>query len=488
MGTYFSDIFLVDPDLVNQHGAFNISLVTDLPLFIDPFLLFNSKKEEYQKLHEGMIEYLRFLRDQSATGNIDENLLRAWYCFPEVKQTWLGFSRTGNGGSGLGIDFARALHRSLHVLFPEFGKEQITEGSHIEKVCLIAEGVGRDNISDFTTNLIKSFLYAYTQELALKHLREHQRRVVAIRGAQFNYETMVWETSRYTLPWHAGDYVLLTPKDLLTKDENWINKDDFFRNFEDVPVSIPDGELRAQIGNYFHRILVRPKNRQPNKAEKAHAAVLTLRKFPILVDYYIRLKEHRGEQAKDVSAEKVRTSEELFVRQVGNLQSMLFSQTGFYGVPGNTYEEAHERISYLKDLVENKGAHRVFYMKGQPIGTEEMLQIMYRLVWHGTPSDISREVNDGRGPADFKISRGLDKTIVEMKLGSNNHLERNLLKQAEIYQKASDAPKAIKVILLLCERDELRVRTILRKLQLSQSPDIVLIDARADNKPSGSKA
>jgi hypothetical protein len=39
------------------------SLVTDLPLFIDPFLLFNSKKRVYGELQDRMIGYLCFLRD-----------------------------------------------------------------------------------------------------------------------------------------------------------------------------------------------------------------------------------------------------------------------------------------------------------------------------------------------------------------------------------------------------------------------------------------
>jgi hypothetical protein len=78
-------------------------------------------------------------------GPVNEHLLRAWYCFPEVKQTWLGFSEFGNEGRGLGLDFAYALHESLHELFPGFGEEGITKGSHLEKVCLIKDGVGRDN-------------------------------------------------------------------------------------------------------------------------------------------------------------------------------------------------------------------------------------------------------------------------------------------------------------------------------------------------------
>jgi hypothetical protein len=47
MATFFADHFGIDPDTIENHGAFNISLVTDLPLFIDPFLLFSSQKVEY---------------------------------------------------------------------------------------------------------------------------------------------------------------------------------------------------------------------------------------------------------------------------------------------------------------------------------------------------------------------------------------------------------------------------------------------------------
>jgi hypothetical protein len=32
--------------------------VSDLPLFIDPFLLFNSDKPEYRRLHDSIIDYL----------------------------------------------------------------------------------------------------------------------------------------------------------------------------------------------------------------------------------------------------------------------------------------------------------------------------------------------------------------------------------------------------------------------------------------------
>lgn len=43
MGTFFSDTFGVDPKTLEAYGAFDISVINDLPLFIDPFLLFRSE-------------------------------------------------------------------------------------------------------------------------------------------------------------------------------------------------------------------------------------------------------------------------------------------------------------------------------------------------------------------------------------------------------------------------------------------------------------
>jgi hypothetical protein len=107
----------------------------------------------------------------------------------------------------------------------------------------------------------------------------------------------------------------------------------------------------------------------------------------------------------------------------------------------------------------------------------------------GSPSDVGTEANDGRGPVDYKIARGAkDKTLIEMKLAKNTGLERNLEKQLPIYQAASDAKNGIKVIIYFSETEKLRVEGILRKLKLLGHKDVVLIDARNDNKPSGSKA
>jgi hypothetical protein len=485
MQIYFSDFFCVPPVFLEDYGAFNVSLINDLPLFIDPFLLFNSRKPEYQELHENIIRYLKFLRDKSTSRDLESGLLHSWYLFPEVKQNWLGFSKVGNSGLGLRDDFAITLHRNLRAIFTNFGYEKITKGSHLEKLCLVRDGVGRDKISDFTTNLIKEFLLVYTQGFALQHISGSLRRQVAINKVRFNYTTETWESGVFDLPFYAGDYVILTPKDMLTKDELWISKEDLYNDYRDIPMSIPNEQLRAQINNYFLSVL--PPIPTTREIKEAISGVID--RFPEFLDYYVRYKEDNGASAVRVSTQRVSEAEKQYIEQIKKLSEILRTKTGFYRSSGHSYAEAFARVQFLQDVIENKDGYRLFYVNGQPITRENDLQIMYRLTWYAADDDVNREVNNGRGPADFKISRGSrDSTLVEFKLARNSQLERNLQHQVEIYQKASDAQYSIKVIIYFTASELARIDRILQKLELEDDPNIVLIDARADNKPSASKA
>jgi len=482
---YFSDVFEVTPKVLDKYGAFNISLVTDLPLFIDPFLLFNSKKKEYRQLHDEIITYLRFLKDKSTAGAVSRGLLKSWYQFSEVKENWLGFCASGNTGRGLGKEFAQALNDNLRNLFADFGSESVTKGSHLEKLCLIKEGVGRDTISDFTTNLIKDYLLKYTETFAQKHIDKSLRREIAVERVLFNYETESWQSGVFDLPVYKNKYVLLSPKEILTKDETWINKPDFFRQFDRIPEAIENEQLRAQINNYFYSIL--PKD--PTSKDEHKAAASVALKFPELIDYYIKHKEERGNDAVKKSALDVTDSRMVYIDQFGALVNLLSQKSAFYSVPGNTADEALKRIEFLKDVVENKGGHKLFYHKGKPITKEEDIHILYRLTWFASPSNVSREVNDGRGPVDFEISHGSkDKTLVEFKLASNSQLSRNLQKQLEIYKKASDAAKGYKVIFYFTKQELDKVQRTLKNLNMTDDSNVILVDARKDNKPSGSKA
>lgn len=479
---YFSDFFNVAPEKIEEYGAFNPSLINDLPLFIDPFLLFNSDKVEYQRLHDEIIEYVAFLRDRSEEKGISKGLIKAWFLFPEVKQTWFGYSKIGNGGSGLGPKFAQSLNENLNTVFTNFGSEEITNGSHLEKLCLIRDGVGRDNISDFTTNLIKKFLLEYTQRFSALHINDCHLAQHMVDKVEFNYKTRTWISRTYTLPTFNGDYVLLTPKDILTKDENWINKSDMIGDFRGVVESIPNDQLRAQLNDYLVRML--PQD--PDKKDFDNAVVKTILKFPQYIDHFIKLKEDNGDQAVRLSKLKVEETEYWFIRRVRELVSSLQAQTDFYQQASSSFDEAYQRVIFLKQMIENNDGYRFFYVKGSPIKREQDLQLLFKLTWFATEYDVNAEVNNGRGPVDFKVSKGSrDKSLVEFKLASNSKLKQNLKHQVEIYEAANGTHKSIKVVLYFSDEDYSKLLKVMKDLNLSENKGLVLIDARP-NKVSAS--
>jgi hypothetical protein len=481
---YFTDFFCVDPGVLEAYGAFNVSLINDLPLFIDPFLLFDSENETYKRLHQDIIQYVRFLRDRSIETDLPPRMVIEWFHFPEVRQNWLGFSKEGNGGSGLGAKFARALHRNLHSAFRYFGEETVSHGSHLEKLRLLDNGVGRDHLSDFTTNLIKGFLLDYTQTFSREHLQPNQRRRMAVQKVQFDFEWQRWRGATYELPYWNGDFVILTPKEILTKDEAWINRSDLLDRFHDIYPSIPDEQLRARVDEHFRRLL----SDNPKDDEVKEAASATIQTFPELLDYYIREKEDNGDKAHQISDLKVRQTEEQFITQVRALVDLHLAGTDFYR-EADTFEASLRRVHFLKDVIENKDGYRLFYMDGKPIKREEDLQIMYRLTWFASTIEIDREVNNGRGPVDFKASKGSkDKTLIEFKLASNSKLKKNLQHQVEVYAAANNTSKTIKVILFFSDTEYKRVFEILKELKLLDRPDVITIDAGRDNKPSASNA
>ena len=478
---FFSDFFDIDTDIIESYGAVNISLINDLPLFIDPFLLFNSEKPEYQEIHKAIIKYILFLKvGAERYPTATQGMLSAWYMFSEVKQTWLGFSLSGNDGKGLGNDFARDLHIGLQTVFKDFGNETVPKSPHMEKLCLISDLVGRDKISDFTTNFAKKYLLDYTAAFANAYLAPCQCVEYAIEKVEFDYERETWKSAKYTLPSFYGDYVLLTPKDILTRDETFINKLDMIRNLEQIAPSVSDETLRFELNNYFHNVLCK-KQKEISRQEKDNAALSLIRKHPELIDYYLKHKEENEEQATSVSKEVVKQVELLFIKQLQDLVLLLNSKTDFYKKEANSYEAAYKRVQFLKTAIEDMDGYKLFYIKDTPIKRESDLQIMYRLVWYASSFDVNREVNNGRGSVDFKISKGsMDITLVEFKLASNTKLRNNLAKQVDVYKAANQTDKAIKVIIFFTDDEQAKVNDVLRELGLQDNKDIILIDARND--------
>ena len=130
---FFSERFQISSELLKEYGAVDISLVCDIPLFIDPMLIFNSEKEIYKNLHKSIIRYFHFLYTKAEQG-LTMKEVSAWFNFSEVPNNWLGYSLVGNKGLALGKEYAKFLYENIAFAISTHG---ISKSQHIEKVMLL---------------------------------------------------------------------------------------------------------------------------------------------------------------------------------------------------------------------------------------------------------------------------------------------------------------------------------------------------------------
>ena len=454
----FSEYFQLDPEVLDHYGALNICIDSDLPLFIDPFLLFASGKPEYKALHDEIVAHLIRLK-----GLALENPGRdvGLFQFPEVKQNWLGFCKYGNNGKGLGKKFARNLVSAFDGFYSNFGEEKITSSSHIEKLTLVGSGIGRDFISDFSTNLLLEYLLNYTQKFALEFLPEHMRKRFSVR-CRFEPKLSIWVPKEFELPYfhlEDGDFILLTPLDILTKDDAFICHNDLTSQFRRIANALENPALRDAVNQFFQERLPR----DPREADIEQAIDATLRRFPELLDFYIRYKEVSKDRAAPISAEKVRKLQTELLSTLQEFCEHVAKYSPFFRTQPTSYEAALQRAYYLKQVIEDNDGYRIFFKDGKPIASEDTIQQIFRLTWFATPYAVDSEVNNGRGPADYKISYGArDSVVVEFKLASSSSLKRNLLNQVEIYKKAAKSINDIKVILCYSKSEIVKVNRTLK--------------------------
>ena len=79
-----------------------------------------------------------------------------------------------------------------------------------------------------------------------EHLSEDDCQEFAVPRARFNYDTRTWVTERYYLPSVRGDFVLLTPVDMLTRDDTWINYTDMVSKFGLLPEAVSQRRAARQ--------------------------------------------------------------------------------------------------------------------------------------------------------------------------------------------------------------------------------------------------
>lgn len=480
----FSSAFNISSNLVDEYGAIDVSLENDLPLFIDPFLLFDSDDEELKQIHSEIVRYLLFLKKKAGLHDQPpSDTIKLFFSFPEVKQTWLGFSETGNSGRGLGEDFGKNLYKGLSNIFRDFGEEDILKSPHMEKLSLISPNVGKDKISDFATNFAKRYLLRYTENFAKKYISRDYLKDIAIEKVTFDYANERWKPELFRLPVYKDDYVLLTPRSILTRDDTFINRNDMVKNISNIAPSIGNDALRHSLNTFIDNVFA---DERVKKKERDQAILKFILDNPELVNYYLKYKEDTRDQAHSISYEHVTAVKKKFIEASEKISFFLLNNSDFYKKRPTSFDEALKKVNILKHAIEDEDLYLVLWHNGEP-SNERDVQLLFKLVWQNSEYDLNREVDNGRGSVDYVVSKGsADKAVVEFKLAKNTKIRQNLQNQVNIYKNANKTEFGLTVIVYYTEPEQRKLNKILNELELQGNKQIVTIDARRDNKVSAS--
>lgn len=491
---YFNEYFDIDTSELDTYGALNISLDYDLPLFIDPLLIFLSENPNFKTWHEKLVKYILFLSSLKNSNSPSKDVIKTFFTFKEICNNWLGLSQTGNRGSAIGNYYGESLYKNIENVIQT---HDISKSIHFEKLCLFEDGVGKDKLSDFVTNILLNEFAKYTEEFAKNHIDPKMLNKFRIDRADFNFEINQFVPREYELPFIINqhgrhEYVLLTPKEILRVDENAINKTNLYNRFDDVVNTIENSELRFRLTSYLNKVIEdlhtakRKKQKTPTAKElrivKQEAIDYLVVQHPEILDYFIKLQENSEQIIHNEALNELENVELLYIRNAKQLSS------GYKTIikeHKTAFEEALYRIEFLKTEIEECGLWKNLYIDGEPIAKEENLQRLFRLVWCQTNYDFNSEVNNGNGPVDFKASMGSkNKTIIEFKLAKNSKL-KSVFAQTDAYEKANRTKDTIVVIFYFNQTELEKVQNLVNDYKGDK--EIILIDCRSDNKESASK-
>ena len=323
-----------------------------------------------------------------------------------------------------------------------------------------------------TANLLKQRLVTYTQRICNIHKIPLKKK--RLQNVVFDYEYKRWCSAEYLLPtnpYKNDSPVLLVPKSFLNVLPE-INTDDFVDTIQLAE------RLRYDLNYEVDRNL-----------DKEKIARIAIENYD-LVKEYIDIVEKRNPNSFD---ELMKTtlryawyelSKDFFFGEVTNDSSF--------------FQKIQAFVSYFKEFVELRSGYKLLWndTKTTP-RSEEDVQLLFKGILdehcRANNIDFTREVNQGMGPVDFRFSCGYsNRVLLEAKLARNTRFWNGLKKQLPQYMKIDSCHRGIFLVIVYSDKDLKRINDIQNiKTETARfyqvDLEVVIVDARIENKESASK-
>lgn len=463
----YSEYFGIDKTIFEKLGIFNGFILHDSEYYLNPKLIKNTDNPFFQSSYQKIQK--RFALIISTVEKIQIPDKRDYYyksAIDAIKSKengyiGLGYSEAGKKGRGIGAGLAESIVLTAYKLI----KQDKVEPELFEILGVFKEQISVDRISDMIIKIIEDDILKYTQyianelKLSVKFYKNHQ--------VPFNH-------------FDNNSPLYFLPTSLLSKLPIW---DELYCKLVDESTEARD-IFNSTFGEAY-------KHSEINKKEKE--AIFTKNKF--LVDKVIEIYRNTDEESYDFINDPSNDFKwiELIKDIVTHHPLKLHQGQSIYGIVKMICDK-------FQDLVENTNAYKLFYDDYKHIKHERASQQAFQLFassyCNANNLDISPESNGGRGPVDFKFSRGKGKVLVELKLSSaqTTTLTHCLETQIKIYEKSEGTDESILLVLMVGHnpaRAEKKIEDLIKyKNNLLKNakylPEIIAVDALI--KPSASKA
>ncbi len=471
----FSDYFSIDPARTAKLAVFDPLLDIDLPFAIDPKLLDDSNAPELTGAYEDILLHFRSIISLvSASQTPDDKCWReaeSRLDFHEFKGPCLGFSDGSAAGRGWGSVTRRQVLRTL--------KDIVTAGlidPHLfELLGVFEDNIGADLISDMIGTILRPRLCEYTKRVA--GVLGVATKPVVIDGKTWQLPTFRRDNS------DKDTYLILVPEDILSEMPVALDR-------RDVPVVAGYNErvrqeLNSKFGSDWHKIVIKKKS-------AARDALLTdanvLRKF---VERYDKKEAVPYDFSSDPKNQRLWYSVARAFLDAGSPPQLSLGED-----PSNSDVVAvvMQIIAAFKRNVEHNELYLSFYNDDGSPRNERIIQRTFQAVarayCEANNLDLAPETNAGRGPVDFKMSRGVRRVLVEFKRSGHHRLLHGFRKQLSAYEQAEGSSPSIYVIIDQGDNDS-AVSSVVEEHSRSKAvelrcPDLVVIESWKHE--SGSRA
>lgn len=183
----------------------DIDLSTDTPLYLDPYAIQIRNDEWSSKCGDNIRSFFNELLDSLRAGNMARSI-HLVSNLHEPNETFLGESQGNPNGKAVGQIKARQLLEAF-VNSRAYETGLLSDVSEAE---LFIRGVGRDTISDLTTNVIRNLLAEYTGNCCALHNIPVQ--AVRSLGPVWDIVARDWRSQTLNLPVWNRRPILLVPK------------------------------------------------------------------------------------------------------------------------------------------------------------------------------------------------------------------------------------------------------------------------------------